>query len=222
MKVVIIGGGPAGLAAGGALKQKGIPNTLLEQGDKVGTSWQGHYDRLHLHTIRRLSGLPGYPIPDEMGKWVARDDLVRYLEEYAKRFELDIRLGTNVLCVERSDGRWRVKTEEGDHTADRVVMATGYNRTPVIPDWPGKDEFEGELIHSAQYRNATGYKGKRVLVAGSGNSGAEIAADLASCGAKEVLLAVRPHPHLPPRRFLVLAPPPVPVPPAFPSPRERP
>ena len=205
MKVTIIGGGPAGLAAAGALQQRGIQSTILEQGDRVGTSWRGHYERLHLHTVRRLSGLPGHPIPEAMGKWVARGDLVRYLEEYAERFDLDIRSQTHVQCIERADHGWRIKTATGDDTADQVVMATGYNRMPVLPDWPGKDGYQRELIHSSQYRNATIYKGGKVLVVGSGNSGAEIAVDLVQGGAREVLVSIRTPPNIQRREFLGIA-----------------
>jgi putative flavoprotein involved in K+ transport len=205
MKVTIVGGGPAGLAAAGALKQRGIQSTVLEQGDKVGTSWRGHYERLHLHTIRRLSGLPGHPIPTEMGKWVARDDLVRYLEDYAAKFDLEIRPGIGVQRIDPDERGWLVRTASGDHPTDKVVMATGYNRTPVLPDWPGKDRYEGELIHSAQYRNAAPYRGKRVLVVGSGNSGAEIAVDLVEGGAREVLVSIRTPPNIQRREFLGIA-----------------
>ena len=103
MAVIIVGGGPAGLAVAGALKQRGIASTILEQGENVGTSWRHHYERLHLHTVRSLSALPGRPIPAEMGRWVAREDLVRYLEEYAAKFDLEIRFGTEVTRIDSAD-----------------------------------------------------------------------------------------------------------------------
>jgi len=205
VKVTIIGAGPAGLAAAGALKQKGIQSTVLEQGDQVGNSWRGHYERLHLHTLRRLSGLPGYPIPVEMGKWVARGDLVRYLEEYASKFHLEVRSGIEVQRIERDERGWLVRTKTGDHAADRVVMATGYNRIPILPEWPGMGHFEIELIHSAEYRNAAPYRDRKVLVVGSGNSGAEIAVDLVEGGAKEVTVSIRTPPNIQRREFLGIA-----------------
>jgi putative flavoprotein involved in K+ transport len=205
MNVTIIGGGPAGLAAAGALKQKGIQSTILEQGQKVGTSWRGHYERLHLHTLRQLSGLPGHAIPAEMGKWVARGDLVRYMEDYARTFDLDIRSGTSVKCVDRDERGWLVRTATGDLSADRVVLATGYNRTPLLPGWPGLDAYQNELIHSAEYRNPAPYKDRSVLVVGSGNSGAEIAVDLVEGGAKEVLVSIRTPPNIQRREFLGIA-----------------
>jgi putative flavoprotein involved in K+ transport len=205
MKVTIVGAGPAGLAAAGALQQKSIPSMILEQGENVGASWRRHYERLHLHTLRRLSALPGRPIPSEMGKWVARADLVRYLEDYARSFDLDVRPGTRVERVERRDRGWVVKTSAGDHAADSVVLATGYNRTPVLPDWPGRATYRGELIHSSAYRNAGPYRGKRVLVVGSGNSGAEIAVDLIEGGARGVSISIRTPPNIQRREFLGIA-----------------
>src|SRR6266513_2252247 len=88
MELLVIGAGPAGLAAAGAALEKGVEVEVLEAADSVGTSWRGHYDRLHLHTTRRLSGLPGQEIPRQAGTWVARDDYVAYLEDYARRLGL--------------------------------------------------------------------------------------------------------------------------------------
>src|SRR5687767_11988326 len=82
---------------------------VLERGS-VGESWRGRYDRLHLHTARRLSGLPGMPIPRSCGRWVARDDLVRYLEAYAKRHGLDVRMQTTVERIEHKDRKWELVT----------------------------------------------------------------------------------------------------------------
>ncbi|MCU1665655.1 MAG: monooxygenase, partial [Pseudonocardia sp.] len=81
--VQVVGGGPGGLAVAAVLGRYGIPATVLERDDAVGASWRTHYDRLHLHTVRGLSGLPGFPIPRAYGRWVARDDMVRYLEQYS-------------------------------------------------------------------------------------------------------------------------------------------
>jgi putative flavoprotein involved in K+ transport len=211
MAVIVVGGGPAGLAVGGALKGSGIASTILERGENVGSSWRGHYERLHLHTVRRLSALPGQPIPAEMGRWVAREDLVRYLEDYAARFGLEIRFGTEVTRVEAtdpnhlppgSDSRWAVRTSKGDREAASVVLATGYNRIPLLPEWPGARSYRCQLLHSAQYRNAAPYRDKSVLVVGSGNSGAEIAVDLIEGGAREVLISIRTPPNIQKREFL--------------------
>jgi cation diffusion facilitator CzcD-associated flavoprotein CzcO len=194
--VAIVGAGPAGLAASAVLAQRGIDSVVLELADEVGSSWRQHYDRLHLHTVRWLSGLPGYPIPRAFGKWVARDDVIRYLQAYAQHHRLRIRLQVRVLALERQDGEWLLRTSRGPTCAGRVVIATGFNREPFLPEWSGRQAFSGKLIHSSAYRNPLPYVGRAVLVAGTGNSGAEIAVDLVEGGARRVWLAVRTPPNI--------------------------
>jgi putative flavoprotein involved in K+ transport len=192
-EVVVIGAGPAGLATAGALRHYGIGAVVLER-DAVGASWRRHYDRLHLHTVRWLSHLPGYKLPRRYGSWVARDDVVEYLEDYVEAHNLDVRTGVEVDGLERDGDDWRVRTSDGDFVAPRVVIATGYNRHQHLPDWPGLDTYTGEVIHSGNYKNSDPYAGRNVLVVGTGNSGAEICVDLIEGGAKRVQLSVRTPP----------------------------
>jgi cation diffusion facilitator CzcD-associated flavoprotein CzcO len=173
------------------LAKAGARVVVLER-TEVGASWTSRYDCLHLHTVRWLSGLPGYPIPRSSGKWPSRDGVVDYLRAYAARSALDVRASVDVDRIDREDERWVVRSAGGDVDADRVVVATGYSNVPFVPDWPGA--FEGEIVHSTAYRNPKPFRGRRVLVVGSGNSGAEIAADVSSGGAAEVLLSVRTPP----------------------------
>ena len=189
--VCVVGAGPAGLAAAAMLAKVGARVVVLER-TEVGASWTSRYDCLHLHTVRWLSGLPGYPIPRSSGKWPSRDGVVDYLRAYAARSALDVRASVDVDRIDREDERWVVRSAGGDVDADRVVVATGYSNIPFVPDWPGT--FEGEIVHSTAYRNPEPFRGRRVLVVGSGNSGAEIAADVSSGGAAEVLLSVRTPP----------------------------
>jgi len=189
--VCVVGAGPAGLAAAATLTQAGLQVVVLERAE-VGASWTSRYDCLHLHTVRWLSGLPGHPIPRSSGKWPSRDRVVDYLRAYAARSALDVRAGVDVTRIEREHGRWVVRAAGADVEADRVVVATGYSNVPFVPDWPGT--LGGDILHSSAYRNPDPFRGRRVLVVGSGNSGAEIAADLASGGAAEVLLSVRTPP----------------------------
>jgi putative flavoprotein involved in K+ transport len=192
-EVVVIGAGPAGLAAAGALRHYGIGSIVLER-DSVGASWRKHYDRLHLHTVRWLSHLPGYKLPRRYGNWVARDDVVEYLEDYVEAHNLDVRSSVEVRGLERNGDGWIVHTSDGDFEAPRVVVATGYNKHQHLPDWPGLASYTGELIHSGDYKNAEPYVGKTVLVVGTGNSGAEICVDLIESGAEHVQLSVRTPP----------------------------
>ena len=201
-RVAVVGAGPAGLAVAAQLTDAGVPAVVLEQGSQVGASWRGRYDRLRLHTARRLSGLPGAAFPRRYGRWVPRDGVVSYLEDYAARNALDVRLETPVLRLERSDGGWRLATASGDIAADRVVIATGNSRRPFLPEWPGRDEYTGELIHASDYRNPAPYRDKHVLVAGGGNSGAEIAVDLVEGRAASVRLSLRTPPQVFPRQAL--------------------
>ncbi|MFD5265406.1 flavin-containing monooxygenase [Streptomyces sp. NPDC058335] len=197
--VYVIGGGPGGLATAYALRAQGIRAVVVEKSDRVGASWRRHYDRLHLHTTRRRSALPGLPMPRRFGRWVARDDVVRYLEKYAEHHELEVVTGVEVSRVERTpDGTgWLLHASGGrELTGAAVVVATGYNHTPALPDWPGRDTFTGELTHASAYRNGAPYAGRDVLVVGVGNTGAEIAVDLVESGAGRVRLAVRTVPHI--------------------------
>ena len=99
--VVVVGAGPGGLAVAASLQQQRLDVVVVDRDRQVASSWRRHYDRLRLHTPRRWSGLPGYPIPRRFGRWVARDDVVRYLEEYTAHHRLTLRLGTAVTSVDR-------------------------------------------------------------------------------------------------------------------------
>ncbi len=202
----MVGAGPGGLAVAAALRSRGHEPLVVDRAPHVGDSWRRHYDRLHLHTPRGWSHLPGLRIPRRYGRWVARDDVVRYLEQYAGHHRLRLRLGSAVTRVDRLDdgrARWRVHLEGGDGLdARHVVVATGYNHTPVAPSWPGADGFTGEVVLARDYRNGAPYAGRDVLVVGTGNTGMEIATDLAEHGAARVWLAVRTPPHILPRSRL--------------------
>ncbi|MEO7753149.1 MAG: NAD(P)/FAD-dependent oxidoreductase [Terracoccus sp.] len=195
--VYVIGAGPAGLAVAATLRTRGLRAAVLDRGASVGDSWRRQYDRLHLHTPRELSGLPGLPIPREMGRWVARDDVATYLERYAAHHDLDVRLGTEVARVDPDGRGWRLTLVDGSAlTAPFVVVATGFNHTPREPDVPGLASWPGRLVPARDYRSGADLAGQDVLVVGTGNTGTEIAVDLAEHGAARVRLAVRTVPHI--------------------------
>ncbi|MFG3528926.1 flavin-containing monooxygenase [Streptomyces sp. NPDC047917] len=197
--VYVIGGGPGGLAAAAALRELGVRAVVLEKSGNVGASWRRHYDRLHLHTTRSRSALPGLAMPRRFGRWVSRDDVVRYLDKYAEHHELEVVTGVEVSRIDRApDGEdWQLTATGGRVLTGRaVVVATGFNHTPRVPDWPGLDTFTGDLVHACDYRNPAPYAGRDVLVVGIGNTGAELAVDLVEGGASRVRIAVRTVPHI--------------------------
>lgn len=200
-ETLIVGAGPAGLATAACLAELGMPATLLERSEAVGSSWRHHYERLHLHTARQHSALPGLDFPDHVDRWPSRQQVVEYLDAYAAHHRLDVRFGTHVRRVASDADGVVVSTTEGELHARRVVLATGYTRVPVTPSWPGRERFRGTFLHSAAYVNGEPFRGRRVLVVGIGNSGGEIALDLAEHGA-EVTIAVRSAVNVVPREIL--------------------
>jgi cation diffusion facilitator CzcD-associated flavoprotein CzcO len=194
--VLIVGAGPAGLAAAAELGRRGVPTHVLEQGGSVATSWRRRYDRLRLNTSRWTSSLPRARYPKAAGLFPSRDDVVGYLEDYAARNSLEIRFGTIVERVDRDDQRWTLTTSAGRMTAAHVIIATGHQHTPSIPAWPGRGQFSGRLLHSTEYRNPRDFHGADVLVVGPGCSGMEIAYDLAEGGVSRVRIAIRTQPNI--------------------------
>ena len=204
-EALVIGGGPAGLAAAASLKAQGIDAVVLESGHRVGGRWANHYDRLHLHTSRRFSGLPGHPIPRSYGRFIERDAVLAYLDQYAAVHGVEVVFGVHVDRIDRRGPLWTVTAGSQEYAASVLVIATGYANVPHVPDWPGLDGFTGDLIHVADYRNPAPYRGKDVLVVGPGNSGAEVSVDLAEGGAGRVRLAVRTPPNIVPKTILGVA-----------------
>ena len=187
---IIIGAGPAGLATAAALRARGLNASILEKSDAVGAVWRRHYDRLHLHTDRARSGLPGLPISKAYGRYPSRAHVVEYLEAYAAKFGLEPVFNAPVRAVRRDGRAWRVEAAENSRSAPIVVVATGWADYPHAPTWPGMETFGGPILHSSVYRNPAPFADTRVLVVGFGNSGAEIALDLAEAGI-DVALSVR-------------------------------
>jgi cation diffusion facilitator CzcD-associated flavoprotein CzcO len=190
---IVIGAGPAGLAAAAHLRRAGVPVVVLEQGEAVAPQWRGRYDRLKLNSPRWFSTLPGGPA-FAGATFPSRDEVVAYLEAYAAG--LDIRFNTRVERLESIGGQWLVVTGDGARRAAHVVVAGGYEHRPFIPAWPGRSAFAGEVIHASGYREPAPYAGRDVLVVGPGCTGSEVAYDLVEGGAARVRLAVRTPPNI--------------------------
>ena len=198
---LVIGAGPAGLAVAACLKGRGVPSIVIERGAAVAAGWRRHYDRLHLHTAARHSSLPGLAFPAGTPRYPSRDQMVGYLEAYARRFGIVPHLGEEVVSLQPRDGEWIAKTSTGLYRSRTVVVATGMNAIPWMPAWPGEERFRGQILHSLEFRNGEPFRGKRVLVVGFGNSAGEIAIDLHEHGAHPTM-AVRSPVNIVPRDIL--------------------
>nr|WP_157580786.1 NAD(P)/FAD-dependent oxidoreductase [Rudanella lutea] len=188
---LIIGAGPAGLAMAGQLAHRNPTQptfTVLEASEYVGVAWRNHYDRLHLHTVKEYSALPHLPYPSAYPTYVSRLEFVEYLEQYAEHFRIHPLFNQPVRQVSRlPNGHWQVTTPTDTFEAERVVVATGYNRIPNKPDLPGLRDFRGIVWHSHEYRNGAAFSDENVLVIGMGNTGAEVALDLLEHGARPTI-----------------------------------
>jgi cation diffusion facilitator CzcD-associated flavoprotein CzcO len=182
--VIIVGAGPAGLAAGGCLRRAGLNFIILEKAHEIAPAWRSHYRRLHLHTVKAFSALPYVPFPRGYPRYVPREKVVAYLDTYAERFELRPRFGETVTSIRREDGGYLVETSTDALSARQVVIASGSNAEPFIPSLPEIEALNGRRLHSADYTEAAPLAGQSVLVVGMGNTGAEIALDLAEGGAR--------------------------------------
>jgi cation diffusion facilitator CzcD-associated flavoprotein CzcO len=198
---VVIGAGPAGLATAASLQMQGLKAVILDKADKVGSVWRRHYDRLHLHTDRGHSGLPGLAMSPTYGRYPSRSQFVEYLDLYTARFDLKPVFNATVKSVRREGDQWRIDVGADSHVAPVVIVAMGWADFPYSPTWPGMESFGGEVLHSSAYRNPKRHAGKRVLVVGFGNSGGEIALDLAEYNV-DVTLAVRGPVRILPRDLL--------------------
>jgi cation diffusion facilitator CzcD-associated flavoprotein CzcO len=195
-EVVVVGAGPSGIASALALKDVGIRALVVDQAGQLATSWRGRYDRLRLNTCRPFSHLPDRPFPRGTPMFPTRDQLVEHLDRHAREDGIDTKLGTRVERIERDDGGWVVHTSGGELRAPEVIIATGYEGNPFIPDWDGRDSFGGRLLHAAEYRNPEPFQEANVLVVGPGSSGMEIAHDLVDGGAGKVWLSARTPPNI--------------------------
>jgi hypothetical protein len=195
-QVVIIGAGTSGLSTAVALADCGIKPVVIDRAEQVGSSWRNRYDRLRLNTGKQFSHLPNRPYPKGTPTYPTRDQVIAHLEQHAAESSIDVQLGCSAERIDTTDEGWRVTTSSGVIDTTQVVVATGYDHEPFIPEWPGREDWAGDLVHSSRYANPSPYVERKVLVVGAGSSGMEIAFDLASGGAAKVWLAVRTPPNI--------------------------
>ncbi|GMI94810.1 YUCCA2 [Hibiscus trionum] len=206
---IVIGAGPSGLATAACLKRKGIPCLILERDDCIASLWKlKTYDRLRLHLPKRFCELPFMPFPADFPTYPTKDQFLDYLESYKNHFGLDPVFNKTVVSAEfdHRHGVWRVITsgpehEQIEYVSQWLVVATGENADEVVPFIEGMDDFGGAVLHTSSYRNGRSYCGKDVLVVGCGNSGMEVALDLANFNARTSLV-VRDSVHVLPHEML--------------------
>lgn len=176
---VVIGGSQSGLAVGYHLKQQGLPFVILDACDRIGDTWRNRYDSLRLFTPRRYDGLPGMPFPGSPSSYPTKDQTADYLEAYAHEFELPVRTAVHVDRLSRAGDQFEVSLDGSTMVAENVVVATGVYHHPKIPPF-ARDLDDGIVqFHSKDYRNRSQLQDGPVLVVGAGNSGTEVALDLA-------------------------------------------
>lgn len=195
VETVVVGGGQAGLSVGYHLAQRGLPFVILDANERTGDSWRKRWDSLRLFTPCRFNGLAGMPFPGPAQSFPTKDEVADYLEAYQARFELPVRAGIRVEGLSRSGDKLVVTANGGRIQAENVVVAMATHQVPWVPPFaPELDSAVGQL-HSAEYRNPSQLKEGGVLVVGAGNSGGEIALEVA--GQHATWLAGKESGHVP-------------------------
>jgi putative flavoprotein involved in K+ transport len=192
---VIVGGGQAGLAMGYHLARRNLPFVILDAHDRIGDAWRHRWDSLRLFTPAWLDALPGMPFPAPPHTFPTKDEMADYLEAYAQRFDLPVRTGHRVERVERLGDGFSVRTQRATYHASQVVVAMATYQRPKVPAFADELDADIEQLHMRDYRNPAQLRDGTTLIVGAGNSGAELAMELAS--RHRVLLSGRHPGHLP-------------------------
>lgn len=198
LDAVVVGAGQAGLAMGYHLSRQKKKFVILEKEESIGTVWRNRYDSLKLFTPRAFSSLPGLPMEGPPQEFPAKNEVSAYLQLYAKTFNLPVHLQNEVLAAVKADSAFKIITTQNEYLAKRLIVATGPFQSPSVPPISEKLAMEVRQLHSSEYKNAKQLKPGNVLIVGGGNSGAQIAVELAA--SKEVHLSVSQSP-----RFLPLS-----------------
>ncbi|WP_274306982.1 flavin-containing monooxygenase [Solibacillus daqui] len=180
LDTIVIGGGQAGLAAGYHLRKKGLHFLILEASDQFGGSWSSYYDSLKLFSPAGFSSMPGMKFPGNQNRYPHRDEVIRYLLDYKLKFDLPVLINQRVDLIEKDEEGFVVRTKTGEiFKAQTIINATGSFNNPFIPKIAGMEEFQGNTLHSSQYRNSKPFHNQRIIIVGGGNSAVQIAVELA-------------------------------------------
>ncbi len=179
INTVVIGGGQAGLSTGYYLKKHDVPFVILEANKRIGDSWRNRWDSLRLFTPAMYNGLAGLPFPAPRFSFPTKNEMADYLESYAAHFALPVRTGVTVERLSKSNGKFIVSTGDRTIEADNVVVAMASYQKPRVPQFAGELDPGIVQMHSCEYRNPSQLKEGGVLLVGAGNSGSEIAVEVA-------------------------------------------
>lgn len=197
IETIVVGGGQAGLATGYWLAKRGEPFLILDANERVGDAWRLRWDSLRLFTPARFDGLPGMRFPAPPWTFPTKDEMADYLEAYAERFDLPVRTGVRVRRLSRGELGFEVETDGDGFVADRVIVASGVHRRPKTPPYAFELDPDVVQLHASDYRRPAQLRDGPALVVGVGNSGAEIALELAA--SRRTILAGKEPGHIPVR-----------------------
>ena len=184
---LIVGASIAGLASAGCLGVAGIDYIIIEKHAAVVTPWRNHYERLHLHTNKKLSHLPYRKFKSDIPRYPSRLQVVEYMDDYQEEFDINPFFNTEAKSIYRESDHWITETNSGNFRSKNIIMATGAYGLPRKINFRGMESFPGKIIHSSGFKNALEFKNQRVLVVGFGNSACEIAINLYEQGASPAL-----------------------------------
>src|SRR5688500_7131664 len=177
--VVVVGGAQAGLSVGHYLRNQGLRFVILDAEDRIGDVWRKRWDSLKLFTPAKLDGLDGMPFPAPADAFPTKDEMADYLEAYAARFALPVRTGVRVERASQTEAGFLVETNRGRLLARQLVVAMASYQGPRVPAFASELDPDIVQIHSSAYRNPSQLREGGVLLVGAGNSGAEIAVEVA-------------------------------------------
>jgi len=200
-KTLIVGASISGLASAAALQKHGVDYIIIEKYSQSVAPWRNHYERLHLHTNKRVSNLPYKKFDRTIPGYPSRQQVVDYLEDYQKEFNIDPVFNTEATSVKKEGDHWITETTNGTFRTKYIVMATGPFGKPKTVYFKGMETFPGKIIHSYGYKTGKDFRGQKVLVVGFGNSACEIAIDLYEQGAMP-FMSVRSAVNVVPRDIL--------------------
>lgn len=179
----IVGCSVSGLALAASLQKQGIEYVIIEKQAQIASPWRYHYDRLHLHTNKRVSNLPYKKFGKEVPRYPSRQQVIAYLEDYQRSFNINPIFNTEARAIRKENDYWVTETNNETFQSKYLIMATGVFGYPKPIFFQGMETFPNRIIHSCEYKTGKDYKGQKVLVIGFGNSACEIAIDLYEQGA---------------------------------------